>query len=281
MPAVPPHWDGWHPIVAHFPIALLLVAPVFVFLAMIFFGRGRWFSVAALVLLGLGVGGAYLAQTTGEAAHQLVEDGPDEMFRVLEKHEALGSKVFPVFGVLAGAYAAFFLLALVLRPLDHPVVLFFVNLVFLVLLLGAGLLVANAGHLGGRLVHEFGVHGRLAASAEKPAEKPAETPDEKAEPKPEDKPADKPAEKPEEKPADKPEEKPAEKTEEKPAEKAEKPAEKEKPAETPKDKPAEKPQEEPPEKDKPADAPEPKEKPAEKAEDAPAEKPAVNTDKTT
>ena len=67
LPATPP-WEGMHVLVVHFPIALLLTAPAFVLLAVLFPIWARWASWAALLLLALGTAGTFVAINTGYAA---------------------------------------------------------------------------------------------------------------------------------------------------------------------------------------------------------------------
>jgi uncharacterized membrane protein len=165
LPPVPP-FEGMHVLVVHFPIALLLVAPVFVFLAMVSPVRARWCSFAALGLLILGTAGAFAAVSTGEAARDVVEEGKDEMFAVLKQHEQLAEMVRIVFVIVTVLYALFTLLPSVVRTWITPSYLVPVQMVFLLVLLASSLLVANTAHLGGRLVHEFGVRAVLTASPE-------------------------------------------------------------------------------------------------------------------
>ncbi|HOM17734.1 MAG TPA: hypothetical protein PK777_07195 [Thermoguttaceae bacterium] len=273
IPSLPPGWDGLHPWMVHCPMALFLTAPVFVLLAMILFNRGRWMSLTALILLGLGLIGASFSQSSGLAARDYLDQSSvklsDEAADVLQRHQQLGSMIVPVYGILFVVYLVLFLLSIAVRPFDNPVWLFFMNLIFLVLLAVAGLVLVNTGELGGRLVHEFGVHGRIrpmppAAEKPKPPEEKPTPPPEKPKP-PEEKPPVK------EKPA--PPEKPVP-----PQEKPTPPKEEPKPAEQ-KPTPSEKPEEKP---GKPETAP-PAEKAAEKSAQEKTtppteEKPAAKTE---
>ncbi len=158
MPPPIPPFEGMHVLVAHFPVALLVVSPVFVFLAMILPIRLRWCSFAAVVLLALGTAGTFAAVATGEAARDAVEDGPEEMFTVLKQHEQLAELVRIVFLIVTVLYGLFVLLPSVIRKWITPSYLVPVQLVFLLVLSASNLLLANTAHLGGRLVHQYGVH---------------------------------------------------------------------------------------------------------------------------
>ena len=154
-----PTWDGLHPLVVHFPIALLRVAPLFMLAGLVLPKRGRPFAIAALVLILLGTLGLFVTASTGHAAGELAERNP-QISKVLERHEELGQLARNLFAILAPVYAA-----LVLVPL--PKLLAWVRvaaqIVFLIVFLGGALLLANAAHEGGRLVHEFGVRAMMSS----------------------------------------------------------------------------------------------------------------------
>ena len=177
-PPTPP-WEGMHPLVVHFPIALLLFAAVFVVLAMIVPKRGWWFSVSALILLIGGTAGAFVAISTGEAARDVVEEGEDEMFEVMQQHEDMMKQTQNVFTWLTGIYAGIVVLPLLAKSLRSLKFAMPVNFLFLVALMGANLFMASGAHLGGRLVHQYGVKSALApepgaAATEAKEEAPAE-----------------------------------------------------------------------------------------------------------
>jgi len=72
-----PSWDALHPLIIHFPIALLLIAPVFIIAgAVLQPAKGRAYLVAAMVLLLAGTAAIYVAIETGEAAGKLAERVP-------------------------------------------------------------------------------------------------------------------------------------------------------------------------------------------------------------
>lgn len=166
-----PTWEGFHPLIVHFPIALLLVAPLFAFLGLLGIRRspskGRPFLMAALLLMILGTGAAFLAAETGEAAARMAPETP-QIRSVLEHHEGLAEGVEIISSALTAALAGIlFLPRLLHRELSGSRLT--VLLVLFLVACGAGaLIVANTAHAGGRLVHEFGVKAALASPASAP-----------------------------------------------------------------------------------------------------------------
>jgi uncharacterized membrane protein len=159
-----PGWDGLHPLVVHFPIALLLVAPLFVLLGAAMPRRGRALSLSALMLLAIGTSFIFIAAETGEAAGQLVDDTP-AVHNVLERHEELAELATPVFATITIAFALVLAAQWWFVKLQTPRVHVPVHVAVLLVLVGATLLLANTAHQGGRLVHELGVRAMTAGSA--------------------------------------------------------------------------------------------------------------------
>jgi uncharacterized membrane protein len=155
-----PGWDGLHPLVIHFPIGLLLVAPLFVLLAIVFRRHASTLAVAAWVLLALGTVSTFVAVSTGQAAGELA-DHTAAINAVIEKHEELAETTRLVFSVLTVLYGAVLLAPRFLAAFRRPALVTAVNSVFLVLLLGGSLMVANTAHQGGVLVHQLGVHALM------------------------------------------------------------------------------------------------------------------------
>jgi uncharacterized membrane protein len=165
-----PTWDSLHPLIIHFPIALLLLSPLFVLMSAVLRPpSGRPYMIAALIILLLGTGSLFIAASSGEAAAELAERGGG-MDAVLQAHEGLASTTRIVFSGLSVVLLGIFLLPLLPRYSESRVASTYLPIAFLALYLVGGVLLVNTAHAGGRLVHEFGVHAMIPGpSDESPA----------------------------------------------------------------------------------------------------------------
>lgn len=159
LPALP-SWDALHPSVIHFPIALLLVAPVLIVVSL-FVRSARPWAIAALVVMAIGTAGAYLSVATGEAAGELAERGGAVVRAAVERHEEMAETTRNVFTALTVMFAMLVLAPVVTRrPLARGVSVV-ATVIFLALYGGGALVLVNAAHQGGLLVHEYGVRAAL------------------------------------------------------------------------------------------------------------------------
>lgn len=150
-----------HPLVVHFPIALLLVTPLLILCSAMFPTQRTAFGLSALLLMGVGTLGAVVAVATGSAAGELAERSP-QVVRALENHEELAESTRMVFVLLTAVFTAIVVAPLV-RGRSWPSGVYAVLIgVFLVVYSGGALLLVNTAHQGGRLVHQLGVHAPVA-----------------------------------------------------------------------------------------------------------------------
>jgi uncharacterized membrane protein len=168
MPNLPvlPTWDSLHPLIIHFPIALLLIAPLFILLAAILRPqKGRPYMVTAFILLMLGTLSLFVSVETGEAAAELVDRSVD-LDAVLKAHETMASQSQALFTALSVMFAAIIFLPYLFKRRDQRLYTTVFPLLFLVLYgIGSFSLVRTA-HAGGRLVHQFGVQAMMPANAD-------------------------------------------------------------------------------------------------------------------
>lgn len=161
---IPKSWDAFHPMIVHFPIALLYVAPIFIVLAIIFAKKSKAWLWASSITIVLGTAFAFIAVSTGEAAEEFAE-GIVAAETTLEQHEEMAELVQVVFAVLSViifGMSAIFQVAPFLK--DQTRLLQGALVIFLVAhLAGLGVL-TEAAHQGGRLVHEFGIRARMLNS---------------------------------------------------------------------------------------------------------------------
>ena len=165
IPSIP-NWTELHPLVIHFPIALLLVTPLFIVVGIVMNPqKGRPYLLTALSLMILGTVGTMLAVLTGEAAAEVAHRTAG-MSAVLERHQELAELTNDIFGLLSVIFAAILFVPRLLRRETTTAAARILPLAFL-LFYGAGTMVlVNTAHNGGRLVHEFGVHAALAPTNE-------------------------------------------------------------------------------------------------------------------
>ena len=143
--------ESIHPLIVHFPIALLLTALLLDLLAVIV-KRPGWHRVA-LWNLSLGTLGAAAAVASGLKAEEVAKHS-FEIWKVLELHEKLGITTL-VLGVLITAWR------LIRRDQLGP-------RARLVTLAGMALMAMTlsfGGYLGGRMVYEFGVGGSFGRTS--------------------------------------------------------------------------------------------------------------------
>ncbi len=142
--------ESLHPLVVHFPVALLLAAFLIETLALLF-KRPAWHRVS-LWNLCLGVLGAAVAVVTGRQAMTVAKHS-FQIYQVMTLHENLG------YGV-----AALVLLVASWRLAARDQLKRWARWVTWALLAAASGMMVFSAHLGGRMVYEFGVGGSYGHS---------------------------------------------------------------------------------------------------------------------
>lgn len=168
MPPLPA-WTSLHPLVIHFPIGLLFVAPVFVLGALLWRRLGTGWSLAALGLMVLGTLSLFFAVATGEAAGQLADRTP-QITAAMERHESMAETGRVVFSLLTLAFAGLVLAPMALKREPARRLQWVSTALFLVAYAGGLVQLTRTAHEGGRLVHELGVHSLVASSPAPPGE---------------------------------------------------------------------------------------------------------------
>ena len=132
-----------HPMVVHFPIALLLASLFFDLVALRW--RGEEFRATSLSLLVLGVLAALMALLTGHVAEDALTHSGTIPKQAIETHEGLAFAVFWVFAALLGV-----------RMLSYWGWMRERSLLVLFLGMGGSVLLLVASYYGGELVYRYG-----------------------------------------------------------------------------------------------------------------------------
>jgi uncharacterized membrane protein len=150
-------WGSLHPFMVHFPIVLLLIAPLFVLAACIWFYRWRSLLGLALATMLLGAITMFLAVSTGNIAAEPLEIGK-EVVATLNDHVVLAERAQRNFAALTAALLLYFALR-IFRFKDRGRLLQTVTLLLYLLVYAWNIVILlNAAHYGGKLVHDHGIH---------------------------------------------------------------------------------------------------------------------------
>ncbi|MDF1810058.1 MAG: hypothetical protein P1U42_10220 [Phycisphaerales bacterium] len=163
IPAIPP-FEGLHPFIVHFAVGILLIAWVPMVIGLLDSKRRiSWFR-SGLMLILLGTMFTFGAVLTGEATEEVVPHSSQLVEDAIHEHEELAELSRNLFVGVSVIYLTsmvmFFKAPQKKRKMIGIVGSVFVGLSYI---LGA-LALANAGHLGGLLVHEHGLHAPVTAS---------------------------------------------------------------------------------------------------------------------
>ena len=152
-----PEWQQIHPLIVHFPIAILLIVPVFVLAGILRPPESSAPSLfSALSLMAIGTIASIVSVRTGLAARSQIQQ-TQEICEILQQHQNLAETTCLTFCVLTVVFAA---IVLIPRPFSRQlprVITTTLPAVFLLLYAAGAVLLANTAHIGGCLVHEFGI----------------------------------------------------------------------------------------------------------------------------
>lgn len=131
-----------HPLIVHFPIALLLVGTLFEILSLKYRNQ---LNVSATILLVLGFISGVISYLTGDSGERFAEMHFGNIESMVHKHEDIARNALLIFGLAVG-----------LKIITH-FTLRYQNIIYIAVIVSAiigSLLLAYTGHLGGQIVYE-------------------------------------------------------------------------------------------------------------------------------
>ena len=156
-----PTWQAIHPLIIHFPIVLLLIAPLFIVIGVTLEpARSFPFLLVALILMVLGTASTFVAISSGEAAGELAENVPHAK-AVLDEHQELAEITAGMFLALTLIFASIVFVPKLLQLQPSRAISTVLPLVFLLFYATGAISLANTSHQGGRLVYELGVRAPM------------------------------------------------------------------------------------------------------------------------
>lgn len=171
MPPMPP-WNAFHPMWVHMPIGVLSIVPLVLIAALALPKQRAGLHTACLILMLAGTIAAFVATMSGEAADEWLNTqaqyNTPMISYLVHEHEETGELARNIF---AGLTIVFILLLLSPRLIPGKLSLaarLGIEALLLVGWFGGIVVLANAGHQGGEIVHSFGVHAPLPTSTQFP-----------------------------------------------------------------------------------------------------------------
>jgi len=162
MSALPPY-EGLHPLVVHFPIGILLIAWLPMVIGLIDKKRrSGWLASAGLLLI-VGTVAAFAAVLTGEAADEIVVSTSDAMKRAVHEHEEAAEFARNLFILVTVLFIAVWVAASKVAEKKRAMVASIGGVLVAIAYSYGAFTLANAGHLGGLLVHHYGIHAPMNA----------------------------------------------------------------------------------------------------------------------
>lgn len=152
-----PPFNHLHPAVVHFPIALLMAAPLLFLIGGLWPAQRRGIHAMALLLLLLGLLGGLAALATGDAAEAFAHRTP-ELRVALAHHEHLAEATLSVFGFLAATWILERIVARFRRRELPPGAARALFIVWLLTSAGGVVALVLTGHEGARMVHALHTH---------------------------------------------------------------------------------------------------------------------------
>lgn len=151
------NWGGLHPFAVHFPIVLLIIVPPFILAGMVWAARWRSLLGFSFIAMLLGTISIYIAVSTGNFAAEPLEIGKD-VVATLTDHVVLAERAQRNFTILTALFLSYlvgrFLWLKESKHLIHKTILIVYLLIYILNLI----ILFNAAHYGGKLVHKHGIH---------------------------------------------------------------------------------------------------------------------------
>jgi len=162
LPPIPP-FEGLHPIVVHFPIGILLIAWLPMLIAIIDKKRrNAWLASTAMLLI-VGTIACFAATLTGDAAEDVVATTNAVVDTAIHEHEEAAETARNLFLACTLVFLMVWAVANKVSDKKKPTIALAGAILVAITYTFAALALANAGHLGGVLVHGHGVQAPITA----------------------------------------------------------------------------------------------------------------------